>query len=215
MRAELVIAMVVLASATVFAAGKEPPGVAELAIGKPAPAFQLPATDGKTYAFKDVAGEKGTLIVFSCNHCPYATGYQQRIMDLTTKFKPQGIGVAMISSNDAKAYPDDSFEMMKERATATKYNFPYLYDETQSVALNYGPKVTPHVFLFDAKRNLVYRGRIDDSVKDNKVTRRELAEALAALVTGKSIPTATTTAFGCSIKWRTDVLEGSKKTSEL
>jgi peroxiredoxin len=192
---------------------KEPPGLAELEIGKTAPEFSLPGTDGKIYTYKDVAGEKGTLVIFTCNHCPYAVAYQKRIIDLTAKYKPQGIGVVAISSNDAKAYPDDSFAKMKERADSMKYNFPYLYDESQSVALQYGPKVTPHIFLFDAKGMLVYRGRIDDSAKENEVKKRELTDAMDALIAGRGIPTATTTAFGCSIKWRADVLAAGKRSS--
>lgn len=192
---------------------KEPSGLAELEIGKTAPEFSLPGTDGKTYNYKDIAGEKGTLVIFTCNHCPYAVAYQKRIIDLTAKYKPQGIGVVAISSNDAKAYPDDSFAKMKERADSMKYNFPYLYDESQAVALQYGPKVTPHIFLFDAKGTLVYRGRIDDSAKENEVKKRELTDALDALIAGRGIPTATTTAFGCSIKWRADVLATGKKSS--
>lgn len=212
------IVPVLLVAATTVSAqkqAKEPPGLTELEIGKVAPEFSLPSTDGKTYAYKEIAREKGALIVFTCNHCPYAVAYQQRIIDMAAKYQPQGIGVAAISSNDAKAYPDDSFEMMKQRADSMKYNFPYLFDESQAVALKYGPKVTPHIFLFDAKGVLVYRGRIDDSAKEDKVTKRELTEALEALVGGKSIPTATTTAFGCSIKWRADVLEpvGKKSSS--
>lgn len=192
---------------------KEPPGLTELEIGKSAPDFSLPGTDGKTYGFKDVAGEKGTLVIFTCNHCPYAVAYQKRIIDLTAKYKPQGIGVVAISSNDAKSYPDDSFELMKVRADSMKYNFPYLYDESQAVALKYGPKVTPHVFLFDSKGTLAYRGRIDDSAKEPEVKKRELTEAMEALIAGKAVPTVSTTAFGCSVKWRADVLEPKSEKS--
>ncbi len=192
---------------------KEPPGLAELEIGKSAPEFSLPGTDGKTYTFKEVAGEKGTLVVFTCNDCPYAVAYQQRIIGMTAKYAPQGISVVAISSNDARSYPEDSFELMKVRARSIKYNFPYLYDESQAVALKYGPKVTPHVFLFDSKGMLAYRGRIDDAAQEPKVTKRELTEALDALVGGKAIRTATTSAFGCSVKWRADVLEPATKKS--
>lgn len=205
--------LIAATSASAQKQAKEPPGLTELEIGKAAPEFSLPGTDGKTYAYKDVAGEKGTLVVFTCNHCPYAVAYQKRIIDMTAKYKPQGVGVVAISSNDVKSYPDDSFEMMKVRADSMKYNFPYLYDESQAVALKYGPKVTPHIFLFDAKGTLVYRGRIDDSAKENEVKKRELTEALDALVGGKEIPTTATTAFGCSIKWRADVLAPATKKS--
>lgn len=215
MRGEWIVPALLIAatSASAQKQAKEPPGLAELEIGKAAPEFSLPGTDGKTYAYKDVAGEKGTLVVFTCNHCPYAVAYQKRVIDMTAKYKPQGVGIVAISSNDVKSYPDDSFELMKVRADSMKYNFPYLYDESQAVALKYGPKVTPHVFLFDAKGTLVYRGRIDDSAKENEVKKRELTEALDALVGGKAIPTTATTAFGCSIKWRADVLEPAAKKS--
>ncbi|HWO56234.1 MAG TPA: thioredoxin family protein [bacterium] len=214
MRLQWLAPLALLTAVTALAQQKkEPPGLSELEIGKTAPEFSLPGTDGKTYSYKDIAGEKGTLVIFTCNHCPYAVAYQKRIIDLTARYKPQGIGVVAISSNDAKAYPDDSFAKMKERADSMKYNFPYLYDESQAVALQYGPKVTPHIFLFDAKGTLVYRGRIDDSAKENEVKKRELTDALDALVAGRGIPTATTTAFGCSIKWRADVLATGKKSS--
>ena len=207
------LAAVFLLSNVTRAKDTAAPAIPELEVGKPAPEFSLPGTDGKTYAFKDVAGEKGTLVVFTCNHCPYAVAYQQRIMELTAKYKPLGIGVVAISSNDAVAYPDDGFAPMKQRADSMKYNFPYLYDETQQVAQKYGPKVTPHTFLFDAKGNLAYRGRIDDSVKENAVKKRELADALDALVAGKPVPVAATTAFGCSIKWKAATPTASKKTN--
>lgn len=209
----IALAIIVGLAAAAGAGERKGPGPEELALGKNAPAFALPGTDGKTYAFKDVAGPKGTLVVFTCNHCPFAKAYQERLIALTAKYKPLGIGVAGISSNDAGAYPDDAFPKMKERATEMKYNFPYLYDETQSVALAYGPKVTPHCFLFDAKGVLVYRGRVDDAAKEAEVTKRELAEALDALVAGKPVTTAATTAFGCGIKWKDSVLATVKKTS--
>ena len=207
----IVPALLLSATTTASAQKKEPPELAELEIGKPAPEFSLPGTDGKTYTFKDIAGEKGTLVVFTCNHCPYAVAYQKRLIDMAAKYKSQGIGAVAISSNDAKAYPDDSFELMKVRADSMKYIFPYLYDESQAVALKYGPKVTPHIFLFDAKGVLAYRGRIDDAAQEHKVKKRELTDALDAMVGGKTIPTTTTTAFGCSVKWRADVPEPAAK----
>lgn len=215
MRSKWIVPVLLLGATVALAQPqkKEPPGLVELELGKPAPDFSLPGTDGKTHTWKDVAGEKGTLVVFTCNHCPYAVAYQQRIIDMTAKYKPQGVNVIAISSNDAKSYPDDSFELMKVRADSMKYNFPYLYDESQAVALKYGPKVTPHVFLFDSKGMLAYRGRIDDSAKEHEVKKRELTEALDALVGGKAIPTAATTAFGCSVKWRADVLQPATKKS--
>lgn len=187
-----------------------PPGVQELPLGTKAPDFSLPGTDGKTYTFAKVAGTKGTLVVFTCDHCPFAIAYQDRLIALAAKYEPKGIGVAAICCNDAAAYPEDSFEGMKQRATEKKFPYPYLHDESQSVALQYGPKVTPHIFLFDSTRTLVYRGRVDDAAKEPNVTKRELADALDALVAGKKIPTTTTVAFGCGIKWKPDVLEPKK-----
>ncbi len=189
---------------------KVPPGVEELAIGSKAPNFKLIGTDDKLHALSDVQGTKGTMIVFTCNHCPFAIKYQDRIIALTEKYTKQGIGVAAISCNDAEGFAEDSFANMKVRTKEKAYNFPYLYDESQAVAMEYGPMVTPHVFLFDSTMKLVYRGRIDDSAKEDEVKQRELADALDALIAGKPIPVAETTAFGCSIKWKPTVLEAGK-----
>ena len=189
---------------------KVPPGVEELAIGSKAPDFKLIGTDDKLHALEDLKGDKGTLVIFTCNHCPFAIKYQDRIIALTDKYTKQGIGVVAISCNDANGYSDDSFPNMKIRAKEKGYNFPYLYDESQAVALKYGPMVTPHTFLFDSTLTLVYRGRIDDSAKEDEVKKRELTDALDALVAGKEIPVKETTAFGCSIKWKPAVLKSGE-----
>jgi len=189
---------------------KVPPGVKELALGKTAPAFELPGTDDKTHSLKGVRGEKGTLVIFTCNHCPYAKAYEDRLVALANEYQPKGIGVVAISSNDADVYAEDSFAEMKIRAKEKKFSFPYLYDESQAVALAYGPMVTPHIFLFDSTLTLVYRGRVDNSAKEKEVEQRDLNNALQALVGGGKIDVAETTAFGCSIKWRADVLESGK-----
>ncbi len=189
---------------------KLPPGVEELAIGAEAPGFILKGTDDKKYSYNDVAGEKGTLVIFTCNHCPYAKAYEDRIIALTSKWTEKGIGVVAISSNDPAAFPDDSFEKMKVRAKEKKFNFPYLYDGSQAIALEYGPMVTPHIFLFDAHDTLVYRGRIDDSAKPEEVKSRDLHNALVAVTNGKEVAEPETTAFGCSIKWKDAVLKSGK-----
>lgn len=189
---------------------KVPPGVGELAIGSKAPDFKLIGTDDKLHALGDLKGDKGTLVIFTCNHCPFAIKYQDRIIALTEEYSKLGVGVVAISCNDAKGYADDSFPNMKVRAKEKGYNFPYLYDETQAVALAYGPMVTPHTFLFDSELTLVYRGRIDDSAKEDEVKKRELIDALDALVAGKEIPVKETTAFGCSIKWKPAVLKSGE-----
>lgn len=202
-----------LAAGSVHAQGKKnkvPPGVEELALGAKAPAFNLIGVDDKMHSLDDVKGEKGTLVIFTCNHCPYAKAYEDRIVALANEYQPKGIGVAAISCNDAGAYAEDSFAEMKVRAKEKKFSFPYLYDESQGVALQYGPMVTPHIFLFDSTNTLVYRGRIDNSAKEKEVEERDLNDALLALVAGKTIDVAETTAFGCSIKWRADVLASGK-----
>ena len=189
---------------------KIPPGVVELAIGSEAPKFILIGTDDKMHSYDDLKGKKGTLVIFTCNHCPFAVAYEDRLIALAKEFQARGVGVVAISNNDAEVFADDGFAEMKVRAKDKGFNFPYLYDESQAVALQYGPMVTPHIFLFDAKNILSYRGRIDDSAKEKKVESRELRDALSALVAGKKIAVSETTAFGCSIKWKADVLKTGK-----
>ena len=129
------------------------------AFGWQAPAFNLPATDGKTYALADITGPKGTLVMFICNHCPYVTSAIDRIVDDARAIAEHGIGIAAICANDAAAYPDDSFPKMAEFAQANAFPFPYLHDESQSVARAYDAACTPDFFGFDAAGGLQYRGR--------------------------------------------------------
>lgn len=205
-----ILALVVADTATAQRSPKVPEGVTELELGTKAPSFTLPGTDGKEHSLESVRGAKGTMIVFTCNHCPYAVAYEDRLIALTKEFSGRGIGVAAISSNDKETQPQDSFDNMKTRAKEKGFNFPYLYDESQAVALAYGPTVTPHIFLFDSTLTLVYRGRIDDNAKPNEVKQRDLTDALTALVAGGKIENADTKEFGCSIKWRADVLKTGK-----
>jgi len=177
------------------------PGGAELSIGAPGPAFSLKGTDGKAHALASDKGSKGTAVIFTCNTCPYSQGYEARLIALAREFQPKGIAFIAINANDAKTVPGDSFDKMVERAKERDYPFPYLQDETQATAAAYGAKVTPHIFLLDAQGTLVYRGRVDDSLEEGKVTKREFTDALAALAAGKPIPAAETKAFGCSVKW--------------
>ncbi|HEY9045116.1 MAG TPA: redoxin domain-containing protein [Ohtaekwangia sp.] len=184
---------------------------APLEIGAAAPDFSLPATDGKTYSLKDFSQYKFLAIVFTCNHCPTAQAYEDRIKQLATDYNSRGVGIIAISPNDPKAirldelgYTDlsDTFEEMKIRAKDKQYNFPYLYDgETSAVAMKYGPQATPHVFIFDEKRTLRYTGRIDDGEKPGTAKTQDTRNALDALLTGKSVPVEKTKTFGCSIKW--------------
>lgn len=182
-----------------------------LPIGSAAPDFSLPATDGKNYSLKDFASSKFLLIVFSCNHCPTAQAYEDRMKQLVTDYKSKGVAVVVISPNDPLAvrldelgYTDlsDSFDEMKIRAKDKQYNFPYLYDgETSAVSMKYGPQATPHVFIFDEKRTLRYTGRIDDGEKPGTAKTHDTRNALDALIGGKPVPVEKTKTFGCSIKW--------------
>ncbi|MEJ7645248.1 MAG: redoxin family protein [Chryseolinea sp.] len=182
-----------------------------LPIGSPAPDFSLPATDGKTYSLKDFASHKILVIVFTCNHCPTAQAYEDRIKQLVTDYGPNGVGVVAISPNDPLSvrldelgYTDvgDSFDEMKIRAKDKTYNFPYLYDgETSAASMKYGPQATPHVFIFDEKRKLRYTGRIDDGEKPGTAKTHDTRNVLDALLEGKPLQVEKTKIFGCSVKW--------------
>jgi peroxiredoxin len=183
-----------------------------LPIGAWAPDFSLPATDGKTYSLSSFSKAEVLVIVFTCNHCPTAQAYEDRIIQLTRDYAPKNVAVVAIMPNnpesinlDELGYTDmgDSFDEMKIRAREKKFNFPYLYDgTTEKASLAYGPIATPHVFIFDKQRILRYSGRIDDMEKPTKTpTRYDTRNAIDALLAGKPVPVATTKVFGCSIKW--------------
>jgi peroxiredoxin len=173
----------------------------ELAIGAKGPDFSLKGTDGQTYSLQSVAGTKGTAVIFTCNECPFSKGYEDRLIALTKEYKSKGIGFIAINPNDPKVVPGDGFEFMVKRAQEKGFPFPYVVDETQTIAAAYGAKVTPHVFLLDAKGTLVYRGRVDDSLKEQEVKKRDFKTALDALVAGSTVLVAETKAFGCGVKW--------------
>jgi len=183
-----------------------------LAINSKAPNFSLKGVDGKTYTLASFSKYRILVIIFTCNHCPTAQAYEDRIIQLTKDYTVKGVGVVAIMPNDPKAvrldelgWADlgDSFEEMKIRAKQKKFNFPYLYDgATQTVAKAYGPVATPHVFIFDKERKLRYQGRIDDVEKPTKTPNNfDTRNAIEALLTGKEPPVQTTKVFGCSIKW--------------
>jgi len=204
----LLIGLSIIFNAMSWSSETNPP---TLKIGASAPDFTLPGVDGKTYSLKDFAGAKYLMIIFTCNHCPTAQAYENRIKQLVADYKNKGVAFVAISPNDPLAvrldelgYTDlsDSFDEMKIRAKQREYNYPYLYDgETQKTALAYGPTATPHVFLFDAERKLRYTGRIDDSEQEARVKVKDTRNALDALLAGKPAPVETTKTFGCSIKW--------------
>jgi peroxiredoxin len=172
--------------------------------GWKAPDFALPGTDGKTWTLADVAGERGTLVMFICNHCPYVQAVLDRIIRDARDLQALGVGVVAISANDAAAYPADSFEKMKALAVERALPFPYLYDESQQVARDYGAACTPDFFGFNADMGLQYRGRLDASRKEAGPAdlRRDLFEAMKQVAeTGKG-PEEQIPSMGCSIKWK-------------
>ncbi len=172
--------------------------------GWKAPDFDLPGVDGKRHTLADVRGEKGTVVVFICNHCPYVKAIIDRLVRDAKELQGMGIGFVAISSNDAEQYPEDSFERMKAFAAEHGFPFPYLYDEDQSVARRYGAVCTPDFFGFNADDELQYRGRLDSSGKEPAApdARRELFEAMKQVAETGHGPQEQTPAMGCSIKWK-------------
>ncbi len=172
--------------------------------GWSAPDFALPATDGKTYSLTDIRGEYGTLIMFICNHCPYVLAVLDRIKRDAVDLQAIGIGVAAICSNDANTHPADSFPKMREMAEKEGFSFPYLHDESQSVARAYGAACTPDFFGFNAADALQYRGRLDASGNQPAApdAPRELYEAMSQVADTAHGPQDQTSSMGCSIKWK-------------
>ena len=182
-----------------------------LAIGASAPDFKLPGVDGKTHSLKEFEKSPILVIVFTCNHCPTAQAYEERLKKIIEDYGHRGVALVAINPNDPKSvrlnelgYTDlsDSFEEMKIRANEKHYNYPYLFDgETEEISKKYGPAATPHVFVFDKERKLRYTGRIDDSERPEYVKKQDLRNALDALLAGREIEVKQTKAFGCSTKW--------------
>lgn len=172
--------------------------------GWKAPAFELPATDGRRYSLADIRGPNGTLVMFICNHCPYVQAVLDRIIRDARDLARLGIGVVAISSNDATTYPEDSFDNMRRVAERERFPFPYLYDESQEVARAYGAVCTPEFFGFDADLGLQYRGRLDESRREPGPVdaRRELYEAMREITESGQGPRQQIPSMGCSIKWK-------------
>ena len=182
-----------------------------LAIGSPAPDFDLPGVDGHMHTLSEYAGSKILVIVFTCDHCPVAQMYEKRIKQLTADYKDRGVALVAINPNDPKAvhlsemgYTDlgDSLAEMKIRGAYRSFNFPYLSDgATQSVALKYGPTATPHAFIFDQDRKLRYEGRIDSNPREELARKHEARDAIDALLSGRPVAVQHAPAVGCSTKW--------------
>jgi thiol-disulfide isomerase/thioredoxin len=182
-----------------------------LPLGSPAPNFKLPGVDGREYSLRDFADAKVLAVIFTCNHCPTAQYYEERIKKLVSDYKEKGVAVVAISPNDPNSVrldelgwsdTNDTLEEMKLRAEYEQFNFPYLYDgDNQEASRAYGPVATPHIFIFDAERKLRYVGRIDDSEREQSVKVRDARLAIDALLAGNEPPVKQTRAVGCSVKW--------------
>jgi peroxiredoxin len=178
-----------------------------LPLGIVAPFFSLPDTvSGQTLSLDDVRGEQATVIMFTCNHCPYVIHVNEGIVALSKDYAPRGVSFVAISSNDVVNYPQDSPEKMTALAAEVGYDFPYLYDESQAVALAYDAACTPDFYVFDAELKLVYRGRIDASRPKMDtpipVTGADMRQALDAVLVGKPQAEIQYPSMGCNIKWK-------------
>ncbi|MCB0840795.1 MAG: thioredoxin family protein [Bacteroidetes bacterium] len=168
--------------------------------------FSLTNIDDQQISLDNFPHAKGFIIIFTCNHCPYAIAYEERIQAIQEKYAPLGFPVIAINSNDPHKYPQDSFENMKIRAASKGFNFPYLFDETQEIARMYRATRTPHVFLLQKANggfNLVYQGAIDDNYKNPQaVTETYLTDQVDALIANGEVPYRETPPIGCTIKWK-------------
>ena len=172
-----------------------------LALGSVAPSFTLPATDGRSYSLKDFDSEY-VVVFFTCNHCPYVTNSDEITRKTAEKFQAQGVSFVAINSNSANTYAEDSFENMVKRMNQHRFPWVYLHDQSQAVAKAYGALRTPHFFVFDRDRKLVYTGRgVDNPREPQKITTYDLENALTELVAGKPITTPLTNPIGCNVKW--------------
>ncbi|MDF1694389.1 MAG: thioredoxin family protein [Saprospiraceae bacterium] len=176
-----------------------------IGLGTQAPDFTLPDTmSGQSLGLSDIKGASGTVIIFSCNHCPYVIHVNSELIAIANAYKSKGINFVLISSNDVDNYPQDSPEKMKELGESLGYSFPYLYDESQEVALSYDAACTPDIYLFDGALKLYYRGRLDGSRPGNSIplTGSDLRGAIDDLLEEKDPPTKQYPSAGCNIKWK-------------
>ncbi|MBM3705721.1 MAG: thioredoxin family protein [Actinobacteria bacterium] len=173
-----------------------------LSIGDRAPDFMLAATDGSIYTLKDFGDSRILVIFFTCNHCPYVLGSDEVTRKTALDFEKYGVRFVAINSNSKNTYEEDSFEHMVERMTTRKFPWKYLYDPSQKIALAYGALRTPHFFIFDENRKLIYTGRGVDNPKDTSSMKvNDLANALEEYTSGKKITLPVTNPIGCNVKW--------------
>ncbi len=176
-----------------------------LQLGTKAPGFSLPDTvSGNTISLNEIQGDKATVVMFICNHCPYVVHVKEEIARVANDYQPQGVGFVAISSNDIVNYPDDAPDKMKVFAETTGFSFPYLYDESQEVAKAYDAACTPDFYIFDADQRLVYRGRLDESRPNSGIplTGADLRAALDMVLLGIDVDPIQYPSAGCNIKWK-------------
>ena len=170
--------------------------------GAQAPDFSLPGVDGKTYSLADFADKKVVVVMFTCNHCPFVVGSEERMIAFYNDCAPRGVGMVGINSNDSERFAQDSFENMKARARERGFPWPYLRDETQETAKAYGAIKTPHYFVLDGEGVVRYTGRMDDNPRNpGQETTHELRDAVDELLAGKPVSAPVTDAMGCTVKW--------------
>ena len=203
--ASMVSAIAILTGAAAVATAGESTG--GLALGTKVPAAvaktKMKNVDGKMLSIADVTGKAGTLVVFTCNHCPFAKAWEERIVELGNTYAGKGVGVILVNANDPAMHPDDGYEGMQAHAKDRGMKIPYVVDDTSGVARAFGASVTPEAFLFDKTGKLAYHGTIDDNHKDAaKVQSRYLKDALDAVVAGKAPAQPETKSLGCGIKFR-------------
>lgn len=190
--------LALLCTFTVFAQGYKP--------GDKAKDFSLKNIDGKMISLKDYPSSKGVVVIFTCNHCPFAKMYEDRIVELHKKYADKGFPVIAINPNDAKTQPEDSYEMMQKRAKEKSFPFAYVYDESQEIAKAYGAQRTPHVYVLKKAGNdftVEFIGAIDDNAQDANAAKDKYVEkAIEEILAGKEVTTKTIKAIGCTIKWR-------------
>ena len=171
-------------------------------IGAPAPALELPDTSGQPTALPAPGEATATVVIWTCNHCPYALAWHDRIIDAARDYADRGVRFLAVNSNDVRSHPEDSFEEMQKRSQEQGFTFDYLYDEPQAVARALGAERTPEVFVYDRERRLRYHGAIDDNRDETGVSQQYLRDALDAVLAGNEPAVADTPPVGCTVKWR-------------
>jgi peroxiredoxin len=174
-----------------------------LAIGERSPGFDLPDTDGARHSLADAEGAPATVVFWTCNHCPYALAWHDRLVDAAAEYSPRGVRFFAVNSNDAERYPADSYEAMRERVADEQWPLPYLHDESQEAARAWGAKVTPHVYVLDSDHRLRYQGAPDPDYQEPAHNASWLREAIDSVLAGGEPERPETDPVGCSVKWKT------------